>query len=69
MVKKNLTIKIPKPEIKKIIVKPYRPPSEIKKILRVDTTESERLTTAKSENTSEKVPIKNTDLNSFLVSE
>jgi hypothetical protein len=35
MVKKNLTIKIPKPkyEIEKIIVKPYRPPSEIKKII------------------------------------
>jgi hypothetical protein len=26
MVKKNLTIKIPKPEIKKIIVKPQIPP-------------------------------------------
>ena len=25
MVKKNLTIKIPKPEIKKIIVKPLKP--------------------------------------------
>lgn len=33
MVKKNLTIKIPKPEIKKIIVKLYRPSSEIKKII------------------------------------
>jgi hypothetical protein len=43
-------------------------PSEIKKILEPES-EIERLTTAKSENTSEKVPVKNTDLNSFLVSE
>jgi hypothetical protein len=32
MVKKNLTIEIPKPIIEKIIVKPYRLPSKIKKI-------------------------------------
>lgn len=43
-------------------------PSEIKKILEPDT-ESENLLAGNNTNTSERGPVRNTDLNSFLVSE